>query len=291
MSSRRTLLVSLALIVGGVVPGVRAVSADANEGAPGSVRGAQSALSVGTFHSCALLANGEVKCWGYSGYGELGQGSMVNVGDAPNQMGDNLAAIQLGSGRTATAIAAGTYHSCALLDNGQVKCWGANARGQLGNGTIVNVGDVANEMGDNLSPIQLGSGRTATAITAGDSHSCALLDNGQVKCWGYNVYGQLGQGSMVNVGDAPNEMGDNLAAIQLGSGRTATAIAAGTYHSCALLDNGQVKCWGDNTAGELGQGNIANVGDNPNEMGDNLAPIQLGSGRTATAISAGLAVD
>ena len=68
-----------------------------------------------------------------------------------------------------------------------------------------------------------------------------MLDNGQVKCWGYNFYGQLGQGNTNRLGDGPNEMGDNLAPIQLGSGRTATAITASYSHSCALLDNGQVK--------------------------------------------------
>ena len=105
------MLVSLALVVGVLVPGSRPVSADANEGVPGSVRGAQSALSAGGDHSCALLANGQVKCWGNNASGQLGQGNTTNLGDALNQMGDNLAPIQLGSGRTATAITAGGYHS------------------------------------------------------------------------------------------------------------------------------------------------------------------------------------
>ena len=108
-------------MVGVLVPGARPVGADANEGSPGSVRGAQSAITAGGSHSCALLANGQVKCWGYNGFGQLGQGNTSQLGDGPNEMGDNLALIQLGSGRTATAISAGDSHSCALLDNGQVK--------------------------------------------------------------------------------------------------------------------------------------------------------------------------
>ena len=126
MNGRSVVLVSLALMVGVLVPGARPVSADANEGSPGSVRGAQSAITAGVNHSCALLANGQVKCWGNNGSGELGQGNINILGDGAGEMGDNLAPIQLGSGRTATAISAGGSHSCALLDNGQVKCWGNN---------------------------------------------------------------------------------------------------------------------------------------------------------------------
>ena len=75
-------------------------------------------------------------------------------------------------------------------------------------------------------------------------HTCALLDDRTVKCWGYNASGQLGQGDAADRGDSPGELGDNLAAVDLGTGRTATAIAAGGYHTCAILDDASVKCWG-----------------------------------------------
>ncbi len=244
-------------------------------------------ISAGDFHTCALLVTGTVKCWGQGGYGQLGQGSTTSRGDGPNEMGDNLAAVALGAGRTATAISAGARHACALLDNGTVKCWGEGFYGQLGQGSTSTLGDGPNEMGDNLAAVALGAGRTATAISAGTTHTCALLDNGTVKCWGEGLYGQLGQGSTSNRGDEPNEMGDNLAAVALGAGRTATAISAGGYHACALLDNGTVKCWGHGAYGQLGHGSTSTLGDGPNEMGDNLAAVALGAGRTATAISAG----
>jgi len=130
-------------------------------------------------------------------------------------------------------------------------------------------------MGDNLPAIDLGSGRTALAISAGSAHTCAVLDNSAVKCWGYNNNGQLGQGSTSNLGDGSGEMGDNLTAIDLGSGRTALAISAGSAHTCALLDNSAFKCWGQNDNGQLGQGSTSNLGDGSGEMGDNLTAIDL----------------
>ena len=235
----------------------------------------------------AILANGTVKFWGRNDFGQLGQGNTNHIGDGSGEMGDNLSAIDLGTGRTATKIDAGLYHNAAILDNGTVKAWGYNYSGQLGQGNTQNIGDGSVEMGDNLPAIDLGTGRTATAISLGYLLSVVLLDNGTVKAWGYNTYGQLGQGNRQNIGDGSGEMGDNLPAIDLGTGRTATAIAAGAYFTLALLDNGTVKCWGQGSVGQLGQGNTQNIGDGSGEMGDNLPAIDLGTGCTATAISGG----
>ena len=102
-----------------------------------------------------------------------------------------------------------------------------------------------------------------------------ILDNASVKCWGRGNYGALGQGNTYDLGDGANEMGDNLSAVDLGTGRTATAISASRDHTCALLDNAAVKCWGGGWGGRLGQGNTNNLGDNANEMGDNLPAIDL----------------
>jgi alpha-tubulin suppressor-like RCC1 family protein len=244
--------------------------------------------AAGHAHTCALFDDGSVKCWGDNAYGELGLGNTANRGDDPGEMGDHLPAVDLGAGRTAVALAAGFDHTCALLDNGLVKCWGWNYYGQLGQGDTASLGVNPGEMGDNLPAIDLGAGRTAVSIVAGDLHSCAILDNGFVKCWGANAYGRLGQGDQVNRGDDPGEMGDNLPAIDLGAGRTAVKLAAGWGHTCALLDNGAVKCWGFNLFGQLGQGDTAPRGDDPGEMGDNLLAVDLGTNRTAVAIAAGI---
>ena len=244
-------------------------------------------ITAGAAHACAIVDHALVKCWGSNGFGQLGLGDTANRGDAPGEMGDALPAVDLGTGRTATAIAAGQLHTCALLDDGTVKCWGQNFFGQLGLGDSAHRGDAAGEMGDSLPTVPLGTGRTATAIGAGDLHTCALLDDGTVKCWGSGNSGQLGQGNAGMRGDNPGELGDAMAPIALGTGRTATAIAVGSSHTCALLDDASVKCWGVNGAGQLGRGDTNARGDGPGEMGDSLAAIALGTGRTATGIATG----
>ncbi|MBI4668472.1 MAG: hypothetical protein HY747_04695, partial [Elusimicrobia bacterium] len=126
-----------------------------------------------------------------------------------------------------------------------------------------------------------------STITAGGYHTCALLDDNTVKCWGGNQYGSLGLGDTSARGVGPNEMSDNLPVVSLGSGRTAKAIAIGLYQTCALLDDNTVKCWGYNWDGELGLGDTYTRGDDAGEVGDNLPAVSLGSGRTAKAVIAG----
>jgi len=279
-------LVGMAMAVTAVAVTVAASSpavADGNEAPVAAAR----ALSAGGYHTCAVLENGQVRCWGYNGSGQLGLGDTESRGDGSGELGDALPVVDLGTGRTATAVAAGGSHTCALLDGGEVKCWGSNGYGQLGLGDTLDRGYGSGPMGDALPVVDLGTGRTATAISAGDSHTCALLDNGQVKCWGYNSAGLLGLGNTAARGDAPGEMGDALPAVDLGTGRTATAVTAGYGHTCALLDDGTVKCWGSGVDGRLGSGNTVARGDGPGEMGDALPVVALGTGRTATAVSAG----
>ena len=245
------------------------------------------ALAAGNYHTCALLDNNTVKCWGLNSDGQLGQGDAFDRGDEPGEMGDALPAINLGTRRTARAIVADGFSTCALLDNGTAKCWGSNWSGQLGQGDVNSRGDGPGEMGNALPAINLGTGRRAKALTLGFAHACAVLDNGTVKCWGNSVLGQLGQGNTNSRGDGAGEMGNALPAINLGTGRRAKAITAGEYHTCVILDNNTVKCWGYNSYGQLGRGDTFNRGDDPGEMGDALAPLDLGTGRSARSISAG----
>jgi alpha-tubulin suppressor-like RCC1 family protein len=245
------------------------------------------AIATGTSHTCALLDNMTVKCWGYGAVGAIGSGSTASRGDNSGEMGEALPAVDLGSGRTATMIAVGSNHSCALLDNATVKCWGRSASGQLGYNDTITRGDSSGEMGNALPAISFAAGRTATAIAAGANHTCALLDNARVVCWGNNEYGQLGQGNMDNIGDGIGQTVAATSTIDLGTGRTAIAISAGDLHTCALLDNAAVKCWGASANGRLGTGDTLDIGDESNEIGEALLPISLGTGVSAVAISAG----
>jgi len=234
-------------------------------------------LAAGISHTCALLDNATVKCWGQNTYGQLGIGSTANRGDGSNEMGDNLPAVNFGVGRTATQIYAFGYVTCAILDNGVTKCFGRNSSGQLGLEDSVNRGTAGSQMGDNLPAVNLGVGRTATKLVGGMDFTCALLDNATVKCFGGNRYGQLGTESSVTTGDEAGEM-TGLAAINLGTARTATNIGAGYSHACAVLDNGTAKCWGRNFRGQLGLDVGTNQwGDDTGEMGDGLAAIAFSS--------------
>jgi alpha-tubulin suppressor-like RCC1 family protein len=236
-------------------------------------------MTAGSAHSCYMLDNGSVKCWGSNTYGQLGLGNTTNQGVNSSEMGDNLDAVDLGSGIKATAIAAGGNHTCAILDNESIKCWGYNASGQLGLGDINNRGDNSSRMGDSLPAVDLGSGITAKAIAAGGNHTCAILDNESIKCWGKNASGQLGIGDTNNRGDGSNPMGDSLPVVDLGSERTAKVIVAGGSHTCTILDDSSIKCWGENDQGQLGLGNTTDS--------LNASVVDMGSGITAKAITAG----
>jgi alpha-tubulin suppressor-like RCC1 family protein len=283
------------LVVGAVVGAVIAAvavagplgpaAADGNEAPGGSV--AQRSITAGHLTSCARADGGSLRCWGANNAGQLGRGDQVPRGTQPGQMVDALPPIDLGAGRTVTSVSVGSAHVCAVLDDASLRCWGGNSNGELGLGTTASRGDQPGEMGAALPAVDLGTGRTALAVTTGTSRTCALLDTHQVKCWGNNFTGQLGYGDQVNRGDGPGEMGDARPVIELGTGRTALAITAGADHTCALLDTHQVKCWGMNTDGQLGVGDNTTRGIVPGQMGDALPAVDLGTGRTALAVAAG----
>jgi alpha-tubulin suppressor-like RCC1 family protein len=242
-------------------------------------------IEAGWQHTCVLLASGEVKCWGGNSQGQLGMDSYGHWGIDEAQMGDAFPAIDLGG--KAIMMSAGLYHSCAVLEGGSVKCWGYNDEGQLGQEDTVWWGGAQTgaEMA-NLDVIDLGDGAVAVDIASGWAHNCVVLDDGSVKCWGRNDYGQLGLGAPGTRGDDAGEMGAALSTVDLGTNRTALAVAAGEGHSCALLDDHSVKCWGRNDFGQLGLNDTMSRGLDTSELGDSLDPVFLGTGRTAVAIAA-----
>ena len=153
-------------------------------------------------------------------------------------MGSDLPIVDLGAGWTIIEVAAGSFHTCARLQSEAtlaVKCWGQNNWGQLGLGDANNRGDVVGEMGNSLPEVDLGTGRSALALALGREHSCALLDDETVKCWGQNNWGQLGLGHASNRGGGDGHMGDSLPAVDLGAGRVVARLVAGDHHTCVLL--------------------------------------------------------
>ncbi len=195
-------------------------------------------LVLGKFHSCAILDDASVKCWGSNTFGELG------YGDTTSRRAPPATPVDLGAGRTATALALEYSHTCALLDNGTVKCWGNNTSGELG------YGDTTQRTAPPATPVDLGAGRTATALAVAAYRSCALLDNGSLKCWGLNYYGQLG------LGDTTSRTVPPTLPVAFGAGRTVRAVSLGESHTCAILDDHSVKCWGRNHEGQLGAGDL-----------------------------------
>jgi alpha-tubulin suppressor-like RCC1 family protein len=193
---------------------------------PGLAEGVK-ALEAGAGHTCALLETGAVICWGWNVNGQLGNGTNTDsrlpadVGPLPGP---------------AVAVAAGDQHTCALIDDGSVVCWGANASGQLGNGT--------RQRKNTPAPV-LGLASNAVELAAGGAHTCALLTDGRVQCWGDDQSGQLGDGGYENQ-SKPVDV----------TGLTGEVkhIAAGFSHTCAVLSDRRILCWGWNTEGQLGDG-------------------------------------
>lgn len=242
--------------------------ADANEDAFSSV--AARRISAGGSHTCMILADGAVRCWGRAREGQLGYGNTNDIGD--NERPDSVGPVNLGAGRRAIDIAAGFHHTCVILDNGSVKCWGDSSNGELGYGNTNRIGD--NETPASVGTVDLGPGRTALAITAGRRHTCAILDDRSLRCWGDSNFGVLGSPGGPSIGD--NETPGSVPPVSLGGalGRPpALAVAAGNSHTCAIFDpepDPRLFCWGNTGDGKLGLGFISDTTSRPASV--NLLP-------------------
>jgi cysteine-rich repeat protein len=195
-------------------------------------------ISSGDNHTCALMTTGAVMCWGGNESGQLGIGSTTGSMVPVDVTSLSTGVLQVCAGGT-RLFAAGSPFACAVLAGGAVKCWGANANGQLGDGSTI----------DRLAPVDVtGISSGAATVATGAFHACALMAGGGVKCWGLNSSGQLGDGTSTNR-RTPVDV--------TGLGSAAVAVSAGGYHTCAVLDTGEVQCWGMNLFGELGDGTSA----------------------------------
>ena len=246
-----------------------------------------SVLATGSGHSCAILDNGSAMCWGHDNYGQLGDGGDTTNRNKPTtyvsieggqsvtqiyakqsrtcivlndntascwgfnedgQAGDNStnrykspsAEVQFPDGKRVKSMGMGLKHTCAILEDDTLTCWGLDSHGALGNGN--------SDTSDKYTPqtITTPSDRKVVKVEPGATHTCILLDDGGVMCWGRDNLGQLGNGDTSDTIHAPSSN------VELPEGRAATDLSVGDHHSCALLDNGSVACWGQNNHGQLG---------------------------------------
>lgn len=201
--------------------------------------GAGEVIAAGGTTACARTFGNNVYCWGGNDHGQLGVGT-ITYGMTPQKL--------LPFPDKVTSLALGWEHSCALLEGGAVQCWGANGVGQLGFGGALDKGvPVA---------VALPPAAKAKQISCAGNVSCAVLSKGTATCWGANQFGQLGNGSTE---------GKSIPTPVVGLSGPVTSISTSGYRTCAVRDNGEVLCWGENSHGELGTGNTI----------DSLIPIKV----------------
>ena len=273
-------------------------------------------ISVGTYHACAILSTGGLRCWGRNSGGQLGYGHTNTMTPPPTTD------VNLGTGVVASQVSCGSAHTCMLSTTNKVKCWGVNHYGQLGYGdgvprnsppsSFVAVEDAKKiSCGDHYTCVVTTSNRavcwgyggtyswdglgklgyassasrnapqsaitgtpysnpTVVDIGASTLHTCWLLSTGEVQCWGSNEYGQLGY-------ESTTHRLTPTGIINLGTGNLVKSIGVYSQHTCAQLLDDTIKCWGRNSEGALGLGTFTSMGDNANEMGDFLPRVNLGT--------------
>ncbi len=243
------------------VPGIAGPLGDdepASVAIPVDAGGSIIAIATGVAHTCARLRGGRVRCWGSNDSGQLGVIVGQDVGD--DEPPTAIPTVALGG--VADQVVAGWYHTCAKLEDGGVRCWGRGNNGRLGLGYPSWVGIYDTPIDHDVVDV----GGRVEQLVAGNAHTCARFSSGRVRCWGWAGHGQLGYGDTEDIGDdeVPAAAGD------VPVGGLVRQIAAGANHTCALLNTGSVRCWGNGGDGRLGYGNTETIGDDetPADVGD-----------------------
>ena len=200
----------------------------------------------GGHHTCTIMVDGTIQCWGEDFGGQIGHGGNSGWHTTPYP-------VFMPPGKTAVQVSNGGHHTCAIMDDHSLYCWGENSEG------IVGVGESGTDV-TTPYPISLPAGRTAVAVSTGWKNSCVILDDGTGMCWGLNTVGQVGDGTTTDR-DEPTPItilptSSTLAAIAIGGGGGTGATNGGESGTttCALLNNGSVACWGKNDVGQFGDG-------------------------------------
>jgi len=278
-------------------------------------------LDVFSTHVCIVSTMRKVMCWGSGAGYTLGYGTSADVGTTSSNLPSEVGALSMNG--DVDVVVTGASHSCGRYTTGAIKCWGDNARGQLGYGTAIGTNGSLTLEPAALPPVPIttASGVTIAQVAAGNAHTCAVLSDGTLKCWGDGQFGALGFGQDQNIGDdevpssAPlidlgvpsatildvkvngatcvlyvaaghrglkcfglntnGSLGQETDLLRSGPAADVPAIelggdvhsfALGAAFGCAVLRNGQIRCWGQNTYGQLGIGSTEHVGDENDEM-------------------------
>jgi hypothetical protein len=188
-------------------------------------------VSVGGNFTCAVTTAGALLCWGHNNFGQLGDGTTT-------QRNIPVAVSGLGSG--VASASAGMHHTCAVTAAGALRCWGLNSNGELGDGTTA----------QRHTPVTVsGLGSGVAGVSAGAGHTCARTSAGAAWCWGQNADGQLGDGTTA---------ARSIPVAVSGLGQGVTSVSASGWHACAMTTAGDLRCWGRNGHGQLGDGTITN---------------------------------
>lgn len=264
----------LSAIAVAATPGADPVSAERSEAPAGPDADVARRLANGHSNTCIILDNDQVRCWGNgAATGVPGSG---NVGD--DETPDSVRTVNVGAGRSVKEVDNGSLFTCVVLDNGDVRCWGYQTFGP----SLGVPSSNGQRIGSSQEPTTIPTtevGGKATAIATTVYSACVILESGDVQCWGDARNGELGLGSVEDVGD--DETPAQAGTVDLGPGNTATAIAAGRHHFCAILQTGDVQCWG---VKDSMPGQPENIGDD--ELPTAFPVANIG-GDKAVAISAG----
>jgi alpha-tubulin suppressor-like RCC1 family protein len=239
----RRILVAAAVVVLGSLVSVASPAQAAS--------GPWSVVSTGALHTCAINTGKSLYCWGANGFGQIGDGTTTR----------RPSPTRIGSAGAWANVSAGYNHTCATTTGDSLYCWGYNGTGQIGDGT-------SGGGNDRHSPKKIGSSGVWAAAAAGGNHTCAITTGNSLYCWGYNIYGQVGDGTSGNSRPSPKKIGT--------SGVWA-GVTTGELHTCAISTGKSLYCWGANEAGSLGDGTTTN----------RRSPTRIGSAGAWALASAG----